>query len=49
MLVPLDYDDPHPDASEVLLLIEIADSGLKYDREVKAIAIRELLRKVEAV
>ena len=37
-LNPLDYDDHHPDASEVFLLIEIADSSLKYDQEVKAIA-----------
>ncbi|MCL6753702.1 Uma2 family endonuclease [Nostoc sp. CCCryo 231-06] len=37
-LNPLDYDDHHPDASEVFLLIEIADSSLKYDREVKAMA-----------
>ncbi|MBG1265238.1 Uma2 family endonuclease [Nostoc sp. WHI] len=35
---PLDYEDHHPDASEVFLLIEIADSSLKYDREVKAMA-----------
>ncbi|BAZ31262.1 hypothetical protein NIES4074_37340 [Cylindrospermum sp. NIES-4074] len=35
---PLDYDDHHPDASEVFLVIEIADSSLKYDREVKALA-----------
>ncbi len=35
-LNPLDYDDHHPHASEVFLLIEIADSSLKYDREVKA-------------
>lgn len=33
---PLDYDDHHPTASEVFLMIEIADSSLKYDREVKA-------------
>jgi Uma2 family endonuclease len=33
---PLDYDDHHPNTSEVFLLIEIADSSLKYDREVKA-------------
>ncbi|MEH2039267.1 Uma2 family endonuclease [Nostoc sp.] len=37
-LNPLDYEDHHPNASEVFLLIEIADSSLKYDREVKAIA-----------
>lgn len=37
-LNPLDYEDHHPDASEVFLLIEIADSSLKYDREVKAMA-----------
>jgi|GEM_PF-6686038 len=34
----LDYEDHHPNASEVFLLIEIADSSLKYDREVKAMA-----------
>ncbi|MEH2272550.1 MAG: Uma2 family endonuclease [Nostoc sp.] len=37
-LNPLDYEDHHPDASEVFLLIEIADCSLKYDREVKAMA-----------
>ncbi|MDM9580705.1 Uma2 family endonuclease [Nostoc sp. GT001] len=37
-LNPLDYEDHHPNASEVFLLIEIADSSLKYDREVKAMA-----------
>jgi Uma2 family endonuclease len=35
---PLDYDDHHPSPSEVFLIIEIADSSLKYDREVKALA-----------
>ena len=35
---PLDYDDHHPYPEEVFLLIEVADSSLKYDREVKAIA-----------
>jgi Uma2 family endonuclease len=34
----IDYDDHHPDASEVFLVIEIADSSLKYDREVKSLA-----------
>ncbi|AVH73525.1 Uma2 family endonuclease [Nostoc sp. 'Lobaria pulmonaria (5183) cyanobiont'] len=38
-LNPLDYEDHHPNASEVFLLIEIADSSLKYDREVKAMAL----------
>ncbi|WP_225225856.1 Uma2 family endonuclease [Komarekiella delphini-convector] len=37
-LNPLDYDDHHPNASEVFLFIEIADSSLKYDREVKAMS-----------
>jgi predicted RNA binding protein YcfA (HicA-like mRNA interferase family) len=37
VVVP-DHEDHHPNASEVFLLIEIADSSLKYDREVKAIA-----------
>ncbi|WP_292711622.1 MULTISPECIES: Uma2 family endonuclease [unclassified Nostoc] len=37
-LNPLDYEDHHSNASQVFLLIEIADSSLKYDREVKAIA-----------
>ena len=35
---PLDYDDHHPCPEEVFLLIEVADSSLKYDREVKALA-----------
>jgi Uma2 family endonuclease len=35
---PLDYDDHHPRPEEVFLLIEVADSSLKYDREVKALA-----------
>ncbi|MBD2774495.1 Uma2 family endonuclease [Iningainema tapete] len=30
-----DYLDAHPNPSDVLLLIEIADSSLKYDQEVK--------------
>lgn len=30
------YDDHHPRPSEVFLIIEIADSSLKYDCEVKA-------------
>jgi Uma2 family endonuclease len=33
---PLDYDDHHPTPSEVFLIIEVADSSLKYDREKKA-------------
>jgi Uma2 family endonuclease len=32
---PLDYDDRHPDATEVYLIIEIADTTLKTDLEVK--------------
>lgn len=35
---PLDYEDHHPIVSEVFLIIEIADSSLRYDCEVKAIA-----------
>ncbi|MEC4984219.1 MAG: Uma2 family endonuclease [Oscillatoria sp. PMC 1068.18] len=34
----LDYDDRHPTAAEVYLIIEIADSTLKTDREVKALS-----------
>ncbi|MFO5494443.1 MAG: Uma2 family endonuclease, partial [Cuspidothrix sp.] len=34
----LDYEDHHPQPSEVFLVIEIADSSLKYDREVKTLA-----------
>ena len=34
----LDYDDHHPYPEEVFLLIEVADSSLKYDRQVKALA-----------
>lgn len=33
---PLDYEDHHPTPSEVYLLIEVADSTLKRDRELKA-------------
>lgn len=32
---PLDYIDHHPTASEVYLIIEVADSSFKYDRETK--------------
>jgi Uma2 family endonuclease len=32
---PLDYDDRHPKATEVYLIIEIADTTLKTDLEVK--------------
>lgn len=32
---PLDYADHHPTPSEVYLIIEVADSSLKYDRETK--------------
>lgn len=32
---PLDYDDRHPNATEVYLIIEIADTTLKTDLEVK--------------
>ncbi|BAY08095.1 Uma2 family endonuclease [Calothrix sp. NIES-2098] len=32
----LDYDDHHPTPSEIFLIIEVADTSLKYDREVKA-------------
>jgi Uma2 family endonuclease len=31
----LDYADRHPNASDVVLVVEIADSTLKYDTEVK--------------
>lgn len=33
---PLDYADHHPTPSEVYLIIEVADSSFKYDRETKA-------------
>ncbi|MGB3264887.1 MAG: Uma2 family endonuclease [Microcoleus sp.] len=33
---PLDYATHHPTPSEVYLIIEVADSSLAYDREVKA-------------
>ena len=36
VLDPLDYEDHHPTVSEVFLIIEIADSSLQYDCEVKA-------------
>lgn len=32
---PLDYDDRHPNATEVYLIIEIADTTLKTDSEIK--------------
>lgn len=32
---PLDYDDRHPNATEVYLIIEIADTTLKTDLEIK--------------
>lgn len=35
-LDPLDYADHHPTPSDVYLIIEVADSSLKYDRETKA-------------
>lgn len=35
-LDPLDYADHHPTPSEVYLIIEVADSSLKYDHETKA-------------
>ena len=33
---PLDYEDHHPTTSEVYLIIEVADSSLNRDLEVKA-------------
>ncbi|MEB3338705.1 MAG: Uma2 family endonuclease [Leptolyngbyaceae bacterium] len=36
VLDPLAYSTHHPTASEVFLVIEIADSSLKYDLEIKA-------------
>ncbi|MCF4970033.1 Uma2 family endonuclease [Nostoc sp. CMAA1605] len=33
---PLDYADHHPTSSEVYLIIEVADSSLKLDCEIKA-------------
>ncbi len=33
---PLDYEDHHPTPAEVYLLIEVADTTLKRDRELKA-------------
>ncbi|HLP90050.1 MAG TPA: Uma2 family endonuclease [Nostocaceae cyanobacterium] len=35
---PLDYEDHHPYSSEVFLIIEIADTSLKFDREIKSLA-----------
>lgn len=32
---PLDYADHHPTALEIYLIIEVADSSFKYDREIK--------------
>jgi Uma2 family endonuclease len=32
---PLDYADHHPTPSEVYLIIEVADSSFKYDRQTK--------------
>jgi Uma2 family endonuclease len=36
-----DYLDSHPRPSDILLLIEIADSSLKYDQEVKLVVCAE--------
>lgn len=33
---PLDYEEHHPTASDVYLLIEVSDRTLKFDREMKA-------------
>jgi Uma2 family endonuclease len=35
---PLDYEEHHPTVADVFLIIEVADSSLKFDCEVKAIA-----------
>ncbi len=35
---PLDYGEGHPTVADIFLLIEVADSSLKYDREVKSLA-----------
>jgi Uma2 family endonuclease len=35
---PLDYADHHPTPNEVYLIIEVADSSLKFDCETKSIA-----------
>ena len=35
-LDPLDYEDHHPTPKEIFLLIEVSDSTLKRDRELKA-------------
>lgn len=32
----LDYEDHHPSIAEVFLIIEIADSSLQFDRQIKA-------------
>ncbi|PSB01107.1 Uma2 family endonuclease [Merismopedia glauca] len=33
---PLDYSDRHPNAADVYLIIEVADTSLTYDTEIKA-------------
>ncbi len=33
---PLDYADHHPQPEEIYLIIEVADSSLKFDREIKS-------------
>ena len=33
---PLDYADHHPTPTEIYLIIEVADSSLKLDTEIKA-------------
>jgi Uma2 family endonuclease len=35
---PLDYGAGHPTVADIFLLVEVADSSLRYDREVKALA-----------
>jgi Uma2 family endonuclease len=38
---PLDYADHHPTPAEVYLIIEVADSSLKLDTEIKYYLIRQ--------
>jgi hypothetical protein len=39
-----DYQDHHPGAGDVLLLVELSESSLVYDRGTKLAALRQVRR-----
>ncbi|MBE9065928.1 hypothetical protein IQ260_04610 [Leptolyngbya cf. ectocarpi LEGE 11479] len=43
---PLTYSTHHPSPGEVLLVIEVADSSLKYDLEVSPLAFDDLTLQI---